>query len=141
MSCGEHPIMSWWGATARAGSVSIDRYGRAAARVAHVGPPRFLSSCGAGQPDLRRVEQGSSPGYVDRYPAFFHGQDIDVTGVPAGVYLLVHRANPTRRVRETVYSNDVASVRIRLRWPAGRQAPPQVTVLRRCEASEWCNPV
>ena len=124
----------------KSGFCLVDRYGRAAARVAHVGPPRFLSSCGAGQPDLRRVEQGSSPGYVDRYPAFFHGQDIDVTRAPAGIYLLVHRANPTRRIREAIYSNDVASARIRLTWPAGRHAPPHVTVLRRCELSEWCNP-
>ena len=85
----------------KSGFCLIDRYGRASVRVPHAGPPRFVSNCGAGQRDLRRVEQGSSLGYVDRYPAFFHGQDIDVTRVPAGIYVLVHRANPTRRVRES----------------------------------------
>jgi len=84
------------------------------------------------------VQQGSSPGYVDRYPAFFHGQDVDITAIPAGVYVLVHRANPTREVREARYSNDMASVRLRLTWPAGRSSLPRVSVLRRCPASEFC---
>jgi hypothetical protein len=122
----------------KSGFCLIDRYGRTSVRVPHAGRPRFLSDCGSGQPSLRRVEQGSSPGYIDRYPAFFHGQDIDVTHVPAGVYVLVHRANPGLRVRESRYSNDRASLRVRLTWPGGRSAPPRVTVLRRCEATEHC---
>jgi WD40 repeat protein len=122
----------------KSGFCLVDRYGRTSVRVPHSGPPRFLGDCGAGQPDLRRVQQGSSPGYVDRYPAFFHGQDVDITAIPAGIYVLVHRANPTRLVREARYSNDTASVRLRLTWPAGRAALPRVTVLRRCPASEFC---
>jgi dipeptidyl aminopeptidase/acylaminoacyl peptidase len=122
----------------KSGFCLIDRYGRASARVANVRPPRFIDNCGAGQRALRRVEQGSSPGYVDRYPAFFHGQDIDITDAPAGVYVLVHRANPTRRVRESSYGNNAASVRLRLSWPAGRSAPPRVSVLRRCPDTERC---
>ncbi len=126
------------GSDRKSGFCLVDRYGRASARVPRAGPPRFLGDCGAGQPDLKRIEQGSSPGYVDRYPAFFHGQDIEITAVPAGVYVLVHRANPTRTLRESRYANDAASVRIRLTWPAGRKALPRVTVLRRCPASELC---
>ncbi len=122
----------------KTGFCLIDRYGRASVRVPRAGPPRFVSDCGARQPDLRRVEQGSSPGYVDRYPAFFHGQDIELTGVPTGIYVLVHRANPTRRLRELRYSNNTASVRVRLAWPGGRAQPPSIAVLRRCEASERC---
>ncbi len=122
----------------KSGFCLIDRYGLASRRVPNTGPPRFVSDCGTLQPDLRRVEEGSSPGYVDRYPAFFHGQDVDVTRVPAGVYVLVHRANPARTVRELRYSDDAASVRVRLTWPGGRKALPRVTVLRRCEASEAC---
>lgn len=122
----------------KSGFCLIDRYGRTSVRVPDAGLPRFLSDCGAGQPTLRRVEQGSSPGYIDRYPAFFHGQDIDVTDAPAGTYVLVHRANPGLRVRESAYSNDAASLRIRLTWPGGRSAPPRVAILRRCEAGEHC---
>jgi hypothetical protein len=124
----------------KSGFCLVDRYGRTSVRVPHAGPPRFVGDCGAGQPGLRQVQQGSSPGYVDRYPAFFHGQDVDITAIPAGVYVLVHRSNPTRLVREARYSNDAASVRLRLTWPAGRAALPRVTVLRRCPASEFCGP-
>jgi hypothetical protein len=124
----------------KTGFCLIDRYGRASVRVPRVGLPRFVSDCGARQPDLQRVEQGSSRGYVDRYPAFFHGQDIELTAVPAGIYVLVHRANPSRRLRETRYSNNAASVRLRLTWPAGADAPPKVAVLRNCGASERCPP-
>ena len=132
---GDHAIV---GRDRKSGFCLVDRYGRSSVRVPHAGPPRFLGNCGAGQPDLRRVQQGSSPGYTDRYPAFFHGQDVDITAIPAGIYVLVHRANPTRLVREVRYSNDTASVRLRLTWPAGRAALPRVTVLRRCAASEFC---
>ena len=50
----------------------------------------------------RYVEEGSSVGYTDRYPAFFHGQSIDITKVKAGRYWLVHRANPDFYLRETL---------------------------------------
>jgi hypothetical protein len=122
----------------KSGFCLIDRYGRSSRRVPHAGLPRFVTNCGAGQRDLRRVEQGSSPGYVDRYPAFFHGQDVDITRVPAGTYVLVHRANPTRRVRESSYANNTASLRLRVTWPVGRSGPPRVTVLRLCGATERC---
>ena len=131
----DHAIV---GRDRKSGFCLVDRYGRSSVRVPHAGPPRFLDNCGAGQPDLRRVQQGSSPGYTDRYPAFFHGQDIEITAIPAGIYVLVHRANPALLVREMRYSNDTASVRLRLAWPAGRGALPRVTVLRRCSASEFC---
>ena len=131
----DHAIV---GRDRKSGFCLVDRYGRSSVRVPHAGPPRFLDNCGAGQPELTRVQQGSSPGYTDRYPAFFHGQDIEISAIPAGVYVLVHRANPTRLVREQRYSNDTASVRLRLSWPAGRGALPRVKVLRRCSASEFC---
>ena len=122
----------------KSGFCLIDRYGRASRFVKNVGPPRFISDCGALRPEARRVEEGSSAGYVDRYPAFFHGQDVDVTGVPAGEYLLVHLANPERLVRELAYSNNQASVRIRLTWPSGPERVPKVDVLARCGDSATC---
>jgi hypothetical protein len=121
----------------KSGFCLVDRYGRASRRLNGVRPPRFVSDCGTLRPQLRRVEEGSSRGYVDRYPAFFHGQDIDITNVPAGVYELVHRVNPDRLVVEEVYSNDAASLRIRISWPRGGR-PPRITVLRVCESSERC---
>ena len=78
---------------------------------------------------------GTTPGYTDRYPAFFHGQNVDITGVPAGVYDLVHRVNASMLLRELRYDNDAASVRIRLTWRAGRR---RCSVLRSCTATATC---
>jgi hypothetical protein len=78
---------------------------------------------------------GTSPGYTDRYPAHFHGQNVDLTGIPPGVYVLVHRANPHETIRETRYDNNAASLSLRLSW---RRGVPSVRVLRRCEGSERC---
>ena len=84
--------------------------------------------------------QGTSVGYIDRYPAFFHGQDLDVTRLPAGRYVLTHRANPTRSMRELSYSNSSASLLVELAWPNGRSSAPRVTILQRCEGTERCPP-
>jgi hypothetical protein len=81
------------------------------------------------------VEQGTSPGYTDLYPAHFHGQSLELRGVPAGVYLLVHRANAEERLEELDYSNNAASLRIRLTWSGGS---PHVEALRTCPASADC---
>ena len=70
-------------------------------------------------------------GFHDDYVPEKEGQSIDVTGMPPGRYVLVHRANPDRVLRERSYANNEASVLLRLQ--AGR-----VTVLRRCPASAAC---
>jgi hypothetical protein len=116
----------------------IDRWGQVSSRIPGFGPPRFVGDCGAGEPDARRVMQGTSVGYIDRYPASFHGQELDVTGLSAGRYVLAHRANPHRTMRELRYSDDTASVLLHLTWPNGTSSAPRVSVLRRCEASEHC---
>jgi Lysyl oxidase len=122
----------------KTGFCLLDRWGRISAAFPGSGPPRFVGDCGAGQRDARSVLQGTSVGYVDRYPAHFHGQSLDVTGFPAGRYVLTHRANPDRAMRELAYSNNAASVLIRLAWTNGRSSAPTVTVLRRCAGSERC---
>jgi hypothetical protein len=78
---------------------------------------------------------GTSPGYTDRYPAFFHGQNVDITGVPTGTYDLTHRVNASMQLRELRYENDAASVRLRLTWIAGT---PHVRVLRTCQGTPTC---
>jgi hypothetical protein len=102
--------------------------------------PRFVSDCATLQPDALRVEQGSSVGYTDRYPAFFHGQDLELTGLPAGRYLLVQTANPERRLREVDYSNNAASLLVRVSWPSGTLSAPRIQVLRTCPGSATCGP-
>ena len=46
--------------------------------------PVFHSNCKQFKPGALAVEQGTSVGYTDRYPAYFHGQNLDVTRVPTG---------------------------------------------------------
>lgn len=124
----------------KSGFCLIDRWGRAARNVKKQRKPRFVGDCGTAKPDARRVVEGSSPGYRDRYPAFFHGQDIEIEGLPAGRYVLVHRANPERLMRESDYSNNEASALVELSWPAGRKQSPVVEVLRSCETGTSCPP-
>ena len=60
---------------------------------------------------------------------------MDVTNVPAGRYLLVHRANPQRAIEESDYENNAASVLIQL---SRAGAIPSVRVLARCPDAETC---
>jgi hypothetical protein len=94
--------------------------------------PHFLGNCKQYDPQATTVTMGTTPGFTDRYPAFFHGQNVDISHVPAGVYDLVHRVNENMLLHELRYDNNVASVRIRLRWTAGI---PHVTLLRSCGAA------
>ena len=73
--------------------------------------PHFLGDCAQYHPEATRVVMGTTPGYTDRYPAFFHGQNVDVTRVPAGIYDLTHRVNASMQLHELRYENDAASVR------------------------------
>jgi hypothetical protein len=114
----------------KSGFCLADHYGIAPG-VAH-GAPHFRGNCGQFHPALRAVEEGTSVGYTDRYPANFHGQTLDVTRVAAGLYWLVHRANSDFLLRERDYGNDVASLLVRISWPHGRRQPPRVTPLRGC---------
>jgi hypothetical protein len=100
--------------------------------------PVFKGNCERGRPDALAVHQGTSVGYTDRYPSHFHGQNLDLTRIRAGTYVLVHRANRSLLFRELRYENNAASVRIRLSWPRGRSSLPAVRVLRRCPDSERC---
>ena len=97
--------------------------------------PHFLGDCDQFHPEATHVLMGTTPGFTDRYPAFFHGQNVDITGVPAGIYDVMHRVNASMLLRELRYDNNTASVRIRLRWVAGR---PSVKVLRSCPATATC---
>jgi hypothetical protein len=122
----------------KSGFCLVDRWGRAERPGLATPRPRFLGDCAAQQPDALRVEEGSSVGYTDRYPAFFHGQDLELTGLPGGPYLLVQTANPERRLRELDYANNAASLLLRLSWPDGRAEEPRVEVLRRCASTGRC---
>lgn len=93
--------------------------------------PRWTGECGRHRPEARTIREGISPGFGDDYVPEKEGQSIDVTGVAPGRYVLVHRANPDRSLRERSYANNAASVLIELR---GRR----VSVLMRCPRSASC---
>jgi TolB protein len=129
------------GRDGKSGFCLLDRWGHALRRPGIVpGPPRFVGDCASGSPDARHVEQGSSVGYTDRYPAFFHGQDIDITGLRPGLYVLVHRANPLRLIRELRYTNNDSSALIRLSAAHPLTGAPAVRIVRLCSGSDRCPP-
>lgn len=98
-------------------------------------PRRFDGRCGHGRASALVLEQGISAGWKDPYPAASQGQELDVTGLPAGVYLVVNRVNPLRVLRETGYADNVASLKVELSWPHGRSAPPALLGLAVCRSA------
>jgi WD40-like Beta Propeller Repeat/Lysyl oxidase len=101
--------------------------------------PVYGGYCEQGRPEAMSVHQGTSVGYTDRYPSHFHGQNLDLTGLRAGRYLLIHRANRRFVFRELRYENNASSLLLRISWPKGRSRPPSVRVLKRCPDSERCH--
>jgi hypothetical protein len=100
--------------------------------------PVYRGYCEQGRPQAMSVHQGTSVGYTDRYPSHFHGQNLDLTAVAAGTYVLIHRANRRFLFRELRYENNASSLRIRIGWPNGRRSAPSVRVLKTCPDSDRC---
>jgi hypothetical protein len=96
---------------------------------------RYTSRCGLEQTQLLGIREGISVGYGDDYAANLEGQYLPLTGIPDGRYVLVHRVNADRRIRESSYGNDAASVLLALHWRGG---VPYVRVLARCPDSARC---
>ena len=72
--------------------------------------PVWTQECGRGQPERLLVREGISPGYGDDYVPRLGGQWIDITGLPAGSYVLRHRVNVGHVLRESDYGNNSAEV-------------------------------
>jgi Lysyl oxidase len=114
-----------------------DRYPVLGRRLgASPGAPSYTSRCGLGEPQLAGIQEGISVGYGDDYAATLEGQYLRLTGLRPGRYVLVHRVNADRRLRELRYGNNAASLLVKLRW-SGRQ--PRVRVLRACPVSASCD--
>ncbi len=62
--------------------------------------------------------QGISVGYGDEYVAQLFEQDLDITNLPDGNYVLVTVANPDREIDEARYRNNVSAVMIALKGGA-----------------------
>jgi len=110
-----------------------DRY---SADPAPVAVPQFRETrCGLDRPRLLRVREGITPGFGDDYKPSLEGQYLDVTGLEPGRYVLTHRANSDRRMLESDYGNNAASLVFRLDWEGGE---PRVKVLSVCPGVERC---
>jgi hypothetical protein len=95
----------------------------------------YTGGCGYDAPDLLHVEEGISVGYGDDYQPQVEGQFVDITGLPAGRYVLVHTVNADGALREKSMADNAASVLLDVRWRGGR---PRVTRLARCPLSATC---
>src|SRR4051812_211163 len=98
----------------------------------------YTGYCGRTQTELLSLVEGISVGYGDVYFANLEGQFVDLSGVPAGQYYLVHRVNADRKLVESDYSNDASSLLIQLSWPGGTSTAPSVKALRGCPATDSC---
>jgi Lysyl oxidase len=98
--------------------------------------PVYTSRCGLGEPALLGVGEGISVGYGDDYAANLEGQYLPLTGLSDGRYVLVHRVNVGRRLKELRYDNDAASTLLQLRR---RDGVPHLTVLAKCPESAECD--
>jgi hypothetical protein len=113
-----------------------DRYGVAPGRVLNrIRRAVFVGFCNLHQPTALTVDGGTTVGFSDRYHSHLDGQNVDITNVPAGDYTLVHKTNTQLLIRELRYSNNAASIAIRLTRPSGR---PRIRVLSVCPDSDQC---
>ena len=78
--------------------------------------PVWTQECGHGQPERLIVREGISPGYGDDYVPRLEGQSIDITSLLAGRYVLRHRVNVDRALRESDYADNSAAVPFELTW-------------------------
>jgi uncharacterized membrane protein len=99
---------------------------------------RFTGSCGRKKPGLLTLGEGLSVGFGVSYKLGQKAEFVDVKGVPAGKYYLVHRANEAHKIVESNHANNASSLLIRLRWPNGTGKKPSVSVLRKCPDEDRC---
>jgi hypothetical protein len=97
--------------------------------------PVYTGRCGLDRTALLELTEGISVGYGDDYKANLEGQSLRLTGLEDGRYLLVHRVNVGRALRESSYANNGSSLLLRLRRRGGR---PSVRVLETCPERSQC---
>jgi hypothetical protein len=98
--------------------------------------PVYTTRCGLRATDRLALVEGISVGYGDEYDPNLEGQYLRLPGIEDGRYLLVHRVNVDRRLRESSYRNNASSLLIRLSRTSGR---PTVQVLAKCPNRARCS--
>ena len=91
-------------------------------------PPNFRYPGCSQDLRRRRVTLGTSVGWSDVYPATYHEQWIDVTGL-RGCFAYVHIADPKNGIYESNERNNAAETIVRLPWNVddGRRGCPRRT--------------
>lgn len=85
-------------------------------------PRRFVYPACSRDPSERTVTLGTSRGWADIYPATYHEQYIDVSGL-RGCFTLWHIADPLDHIIESDETNNASATKVRLpfrRGTAGR---------------------
>ena len=112
-----------------------DRYAVPVALPATPARPEYTGRCGLHQPGLLTMREGISVGYGDDYSAFLEGQDLPISELPDGRYVLVHRVNADGLLEELSSANNAASLLLELTW---RQGQPHIRVLATCPETANC---
>jgi hypothetical protein len=115
-----------------------DRYAAESELPGRPRRPLYSDRCGRGAPDRLSISEGISIGWGDNYEPHLEGQELELTSLPAGRYLLVHRVNTKRDIVESDYADNVASMALDLSWPDGPKRPPSIDVVARCPGSAAC---
>ena len=100
-------------------------------------PDAYNGECGKRRPGLLTLTQGLSPGWSDPYFPNVEGQELDITGLRTGRYVLVHRADPFHRLEERDETDNAAAVVISIRRRSAGETP-RVKVLRTCRGRARC---
>ena len=88
---------------------------------------------GSANPDLTELREGISVGWGDDYDAHLEGQEIDISDLPAGRYVLVHTVNPDHSLAELTYRNNTSRAPIRIARDS--RGLPMVKLVRRARRS------
>jgi len=121
--------------TSKAGDEAVSRRG-APSTSARLTFRDLDEHCALSNPDRLSVVTGLSRDSGDDYKPKVEGQYIDITKVRSGDYLLVHRANSTRKIAETNYANNASSVLLRIRRSGAGK--PTVRTIAKCLGKELC---
>ena len=114
-----------------------DRYPvRTRSVAAEPAKPVFTSRCGLEQSQSRQRPRGHLARLRRRLRGESRRQHLLLNGLRAGRYLLVHRVNVDRRLRESAYDNNASSLLLTLRRGDG---VPRMRVLAVCPETEDCS--
>ncbi len=86
-------------------------------------PRRFVYPGCSQNPSQRTVTLGTSVGWSDVYPASYHENWIDVTGL-RGCFAYVHIADPTNVIYESNEDDNASSVVVKLPWNGSNRGCP-----------------